>query len=168
VLALLALVCFVPVAQAEEASGIEYRDATPSATGSAIPTHHSNPPAKASDAGGGKSGSSNSGAPGGESSTEHSGVGGGSEAGNGGGTGQGSPGKAQDGSGKGSATPKASTGAQPGGHPSSSADDGGSSPLVPILIAIAVLAAISIGFVAMRRRRPPTGSGSTRVSSEPS
>lgn len=34
-----------------------------------------------------------------------------------------------------------------------STDDGGSSPLVPILIALAVLAAISIGAVVMRRKR---------------
>jgi hypothetical protein len=32
-------------------------------------------------------------------------------------------------------------------------DDGGSSPLVPILIAIAALAAVSIGVVVMRNRR---------------
>lgn len=36
---------------------------------------------------------------------------------------------------------------------------GGSSPLVPILIALAVLAAISIGVVTMRRRNQDGGSG---------
>lgn len=34
-----------------------------------------------------------------------------------------------------------------------SADDGSSSPLVPILIAVAVLAAISVGAVLYRQRR---------------
>ena len=39
--------------------------------------------------------------------------------------------------------------------PSSSAesDDGGSSPVVPILIAIALLAAVSVGVVVWQRRR---------------
>ncbi|HEU5143328.1 MAG TPA: hypothetical protein VFU04_09250 [Solirubrobacterales bacterium] len=44
-------------------------------------------------------------------------------------------------------------------EPASSEDDGGS-PLVPILIALAVLAAISIGAVVMRRRREDTDPGS--------
>lgn len=39
------------------------------------------------------------------------------------------------------------------GEPASSVGGGGSSPLVPILIAIAVLAAITIGVVMMRQRR---------------
>jgi len=37
--------------------------------------------------------------------------------------------------------------------PASTSDDGGSSPLIPILIAIVVLAAISIGVVVARKRR---------------
>jgi cobalamin biosynthesis Mg chelatase CobN len=37
--------------------------------------------------------------------------------------------------------------------PQPASDDGGSSPLVPILIAIAALAAVSIGVVVMRNRR---------------
>ncbi|HEX5761519.1 MAG TPA: hypothetical protein VFY04_00155 [Solirubrobacterales bacterium] len=41
----------------------------------------------------------------------------------------------------------------------SSADDGGSSPLVPILIALAVLAAISVGVVAMRKKREDADPG---------
>jgi MYXO-CTERM domain-containing protein len=36
-------------------------------------------------------------------------------------------------------------------------DDGGSSPLVPILIAIGVLAAISLGVVWFRRQRSTPG-----------
>ena len=39
-----------------------------------------------------------------------------------------------------------------------SADDGGSSPLVPILIAVAVLAAISIAALLIRQRRQRDGS----------
>ena len=38
-------------------------------------------------------------------------------------------------------------------------DDGGSSPLIPILIAIAVLAAISVGVVFVRQRRQDGGTG---------
>jgi cobalamin biosynthesis Mg chelatase CobN len=41
---------------------------------------------------------------------------------------------------------------------------GGSSPLVPILIAIAVLAAISIGAVLYKQRRSDSGSGEASVS----
>ena len=47
--------------------------------------------------------------------------------------------------------------------------DSGSSPLVPILIALAVLAAISVGVVTMRRRRESggeSGANSRRVSPE--
>jgi len=40
-------------------------------------------------------------------------------------------------------------------------DDGGSSPLVPILIAIAALAAISVATVMLRQRRPPSGPAAT-------
>jgi hypothetical protein len=38
-------------------------------------------------------------------------------------------------------------------HGSTSSDDGGSSPLVPILIAVLALAAISIAAVMIRQRR---------------
>ena len=53
------------------------------------------------------------------------------------------------------------------GQPASartSSDDGGSSPLVPILIAIAVLAAISIGVVMIRQRRQRRGARRARLS----
>jgi cobalamin biosynthesis Mg chelatase CobN len=52
---------------------------------------------------------------------------------------------------------------------SASTDDGGSSPLVPILIAVAVLAALSIGAVLYRMRRadgaeaPEPGSSAPRA-----
>jgi cobalamin biosynthesis Mg chelatase CobN len=52
------------------------------------------------------------------------------------------------------------------GKPASSSS-GGSSPLVPILIAIAVLAAISIGVVLYRQRKGDSGPGSDRRVSSP-
>jgi hypothetical protein len=82
------------------------------------------------------------------------GNGGGGSAGKDGGTGQGSPGNGSSGGqdvGLGQGTQVANTQA---------ADDGGSSsPLVPILIAIAALAAISIGAFVIRQRRQRDGSG---------
>jgi hypothetical protein len=53
------------------------------------------------------------------------------------------------------ANPGVGTGEQAASH-----SDDGSSPLVPILIAIAVLAAISVGIVMYRRRRG-TGAGTS-------
>jgi hypothetical protein len=81
--------------------------------------------------------------------------GGGANAGNGGGSGQSSPGNGSNGgqeAGLGGNIPVANA-TQP-------ADDGGSSsPLVPILIAIAALAAISVGAVVIRQRRQRDGTG---------
>ncbi len=82
----------------------------------------------------------------------------------GGGTGQGSPGNGSgNGQGQGG---KQSSGAPQGqaGEPVSSKDSSSSSPLVPILIAIAALAAISIGAVVIRQRRQrrPPARGSRR------
>jgi hypothetical protein len=80
---------------------------------------------------------------------------GGAAAGKDAGTSQGSPGNGSSGANQtalGEAAPLA-TSPQP-------VDDGGSSsPLVPILIAIAALAAISIGAVVIRQRRQDDGSG---------
>jgi hypothetical protein len=59
---------------------------------------------------------------------------------------------------------------QPGdqaGASMSTEDDGGSSPLVPILLAVLVLAAISVGAVVLNKRRQRTDSG-TSVSPEAS
>jgi hypothetical protein len=51
------------------------------------------------------------------------------------------------------------------GGTAASSDDGGSSPLVPILIAIAVLAAISVGaFLYRQRRQDPTSPVSPKAS----
>lgn len=53
-----------------------------------------------------------------------------------------------------------------GGKPASSSS-GGSSPVVPILIAVAILAAISIGVVLYRQRKGDSGPGSDRRVSSP-
>jgi len=53
------------------------------------------------------------------------------------------------------------------GASTSTEDDGGSSPLVPILLAVLVLAAISVGAVVLNKRRQRTDSG-TSVSPEAS
>jgi len=50
------------------------------------------------------------------------------------------------------------------GQPASHGDDG-SSPLVPILIAIAVLAAISVAVVMIRQRRQRNSGGPTAAAS---
>jgi cobalamin biosynthesis Mg chelatase CobN len=163
VLALLALGCFPVLAQADS-SGIQYSDAPPTATGNnTIPTR-SEPPAHSSKADGGDTAPDNAGS--GASSGGKASAGGSSESGaasgaaNGGGTGkQGNPGQGSAGGSDNSANPAVGS-----GEAASSQSDDGSSPLVPVLIAIAVLAAISIGAVIMRRRR---GSG-TSVSPEAS
>jgi cobalamin biosynthesis Mg chelatase CobN len=153
VLALLALGCCLPVlAQAEDSSGIQYSDAPPTVTGKKAPSGQE-PPAsssQANDGGSAQSGGGSPGSPGGGSSA------GGSSSNSGDASGtakggdaaqQGSPGKGYDGAiGPGKA-------AEGGTTASSSHGDGGSSPLVPILIAIAALAAISLGAVMYRRHR---------------
>jgi hypothetical protein len=81
--------------------------------------------------------------------------GGAASGGNGGGPGPGNPDKGNN--------PSAETKVQSAAPiakatPDSSSDDGGSSPLVPILIAIVALAAISIAAVMIRQRRQRDGS----------
>jgi cobalamin biosynthesis Mg chelatase CobN len=152
--ALLACACFPLLAQADS-SGAVYEPELPTATG------HSGGGGTASHGGSGGGatasqikGSNHSG------SSKNSSQGGSSPAkggANGGGSGQGSPGNGSSGS----------PGAQPQGGTQTSAgapasSGGGSSPLVPILIAIAALAAISIGAVAMQRRRQHRSGSSVR------
>lgn len=164
VLALLAL-SFPLSAQATEAQGVQYSDAPPTATGESQPKHQA--PARSSAVGGGQDapGSSGSTAPGssgagssGEGSSSRD-AGGSAAKGDGrGGTRQGSPG---DGAGK-------NTEAKQSGDQVAAQQQGddGSSPLVPILIAIALLAAISVALVTWQRRR---GQGAeTSVSSRAS
>lgn len=154
VVALLALACFPLSAQADS-SGIQYEDTPPTATtpGSEIPSR-SVPPAKASGADGGAQApadSTSSGSSGAGSSGDDESSGGGAAArGGDGGTGQGSPEKGGD--------KTDASGAQAIDAAASADDDGGgSSPLVPVLIAIAVLAAISVGAYVIRQRRQRRG-----------
>lgn len=91
-------------------------------------------------------------------------TGGGGDSGQGGGTPSGQSNQAGGGDGQ-----KAKNGAQDSAGninaaqplavaPAAETDDGGSSPLVPILIAVALLAAISIGYFLYRQRRQGPGS----------
>jgi cobalamin biosynthesis Mg chelatase CobN len=157
VLALLAFAVFPSLVQADSA-GVIYGEAPPTVPGKKkTPTHEDGTPAHSSntDTGG-------STAPGGSGGSGDSG-----------GSSAGSPstGANDNPSTGGSGEPrqgdqgKASTGSQQGGsvdsrQPVSTAqpdDQSSSSPLVPILIAIAALAAISIGAVVIRQRRQGGG-----------
>lgn len=168
----LALVLFAIPAQAEEctsSSCVQYNPELPSAEGGHSSKHHQQTPAKASKTGnGGGTASSNPSDGGGsneveeteesESSPEKGGV----APGQNGGSGQGKPG--------GSANPGAkkvapSPNQNASGKPASHSDDGGSSPLVPILIAIAVLAAISVAVVMIRQRRQRNSGGPSAAAS---
>lgn len=171
VLALLAL-AFFPVLVQADSSGIQYEDATPTATthGSPIPSGSGGSPAHSSGTQGGDSasgGSSNSGSSeAGSSKESESSTAGGVPAKSGGGGGNGDNGQSNLGKG---AKNEALSGAKPVGNGTAQKDDGGgSSPLVPILIAIAVLAAISVGAVAYKQRRRRGGSPDARVSPEAS
>jgi cobalamin biosynthesis Mg chelatase CobN len=171
VIALLALACLPSLALAGDSSEIEYQNAVPNPYGENNPTHHqhhhSPPVAHSSETGGtapggSGSGSSRGGSSGGGSTSSN---GGGSPArtGNGGGTGQGSPGSGAGGK----ESPSVQGGNHAGEAPASqSGEGGGSSPLVPILIAIAVLAAISVGAVMYRQRRQRDVGSSRSVSPE--
>jgi cobalamin biosynthesis Mg chelatase CobN len=159
VLALLAMACFPVASQAEESVNPVYETEVPSPTGpKKTPQSKNDSGAKSSQTGGAT-------APGGAGESSESGSGSSEEASGGavrgsggdGGTGQGSPG---DGS-KGEANQAGNQqpqGSQQGeqARAATSSDDS-SSPLVPILIAIAVLAAISIGAILYRQRRQRTG-----------
>lgn len=161
VLALLAFACFPALAQAETVYENE-STTLPGGGAGKTPTQHKNPDSpesspKAHDStpdGGTEQ-------PNGESSE-----GGGASTGNpstpnGGGVAQGNDGEGskvaneQPGGGVQNAKPLATT---------TSADDDSSSPLVPILIAVAVLAAISVGAVLYRQRRGSSGRFSPNAS----
>jgi cobalamin biosynthesis Mg chelatase CobN len=145
-LALLAFCCLPALVQADSA-GIEYSDAPPTSPSGKHTIQTKEPSGHSSNTGGGSGSNDRNGGSGGNKS-----AGGDSSAGKGadatkGDTGQrqGSQGKAQNGGSKDS---------QASAEPiSSQSEDDGSSPLAAILIAIAILAAITIGAVAMRQRR---------------
>jgi len=134
----------LPVLAQASSAGYEYSSAPPTATGGG------NSPTKSDLHGGSqptngigseaKSGGNGSG--GKDGSSAKPGVS------NAAGNGQGSPGNGQGGS---AAGENAASTAEPG------SDSGGSSPLVPILIAIVVLAGGSIAYVMIKRRRTAAG-----------
>jgi hypothetical protein len=140
------------LAQAEEATGPQYTPEVPE-----VPNEERTPQK------GGGIGSDNGGGQAGASESPGGGAGGGGNddpgSAGGTGTGQGNQASDKDGAGKG-----AGDGAAGGkisnseklalqSAPSAVADDDSSSPLVPILIAVAILAAISIGAFYYRQRR---------------
>lgn len=160
VLAVLAFACSPALAHAEEATGPVYETEVPTV------------PHEQSPGGGGHSGGSNGGGNGGagagiSNTPGENGTGGGKAPGAGGGshTGQGSQGAEGNGSqsADGEKSPKGGvvenqTIANPAPGRSTSTEGDSSSPLVPILIAIVVLAAISIGAFYYRQRRQGAGS----------
>jgi cobalamin biosynthesis Mg chelatase CobN len=154
------MACFPGLAAAEENSGIQYESDVPTVPedqdGSNIPSKkHSGDSNTSDEADAGASGSNTSGGAG-SGGGDDSGTGGGTSTGQGnqaqgGGGGKGADGsQAAGGVGDGKALPTATSSAV-----QASSEDGGSSPLVPILIAAAVLATISIGAYYYRQRRDP-------------
>jgi cobalamin biosynthesis Mg chelatase CobN len=122
------------------------------------PSHHNNPGGSESSPGAAKQST----APNAGSGTQHSQNGSSnSHDGASGGTNPSSPAggsKTQGESGKSAVGSEKSLGSVQLGEPKSAASDsGGPSPLVPILIAVAVLAAISVGAVMVRQRRGDAG-----------
>jgi cobalamin biosynthesis Mg chelatase CobN len=156
VFALSASMLFPALAQAETSANVQYEEAISGPYGGNKPVHKE-PSAHSSNDGGNTSPTSKSptssekGSSGGSPYSKTEGTGGS------GGTGQSSP---EGGSKGGEAPPVNHSGqAQPAAQNAPHSDGGGSSPLVPILIAIAALAAISIGAVMLRARRQRAGSG---------
>lgn len=149
----LAIACFPVLAQADS-SELQYEPQIPSATGEHPATHHQQPSAKSSNSDGGASAPN----PGSRSSNKGAVKEGSSTTGGGGkvngGTGQ----RSQASSPKGNGNAPVQPNNQASGLPVSHQSDGGSSPLVPILVLIAVLAAVSLGAVLYRQRRQRSGS----------
>jgi cobalamin biosynthesis Mg chelatase CobN len=153
VLALLALVPVPAVAQATDAYGAQYEDVPPVPTGNKKAKNDASadtPGASGQDAQAG----AGSGGSGGDSSGGSSGAGANAQAEGKGDKGQSSPGP---GSGKNEGKPLQSS--DRAAATTSEEDDGGSSPLVPILLAVLVLAAISVGAVMLSKRRQRADSG---------
>lgn len=169
VLALLALAFIPALAQAEctDSSCAQYEVEIPTAGGKDNKGQQSKPgtsePARASHAPGAKH-SSPAGA--GNSEEAEESKGGAGPANNGGGNNNGGGGESAS-PGGGAQTEAGLSGEKPlktAQGEQTSGSSGGSSPLVPILIAIAVLAAISIGVVIYRQRRQGSGGSGSPVS----
>ena len=163
VLALLAFACFPVLAQAETVYENE-STTLPGGSADKTPTQHKNPDSPESSPKAHASEPADDGGteqPNGESSEQDGASTGNPSTPNGGGVAQGKDGEGakvankQPGGGVQNAKPLATT---------TSADDDSSSPLVPILIAVAVLAAISVGAVLYRQRRGSDGRVSPNAS----
>jgi cobalamin biosynthesis Mg chelatase CobN len=159
VLAVLALACFPGLAGAEENSGIQYETDVPTVPNdqsSNIPSKNSSGGSNAPSESEKEASSSESPSGGGTGGSDGSGQGGGTSGGQSSQAGGGQSSQAQNGAKDAGGV----SGAQPLPTAASSAPnaDDGSSPLVPILIAVAVLAAASIGYFLYRQRRPGSGS----------
>jgi len=159
VLALLAFASFPVLAQANPNYETEHTT-LPEGDEGKPSSHHKNPPgsesspeAEQSTAPGHGGGGAGGGPSGGESSKSQEVASKGSNPSSPGGGAE-SQGKSGNGATTGE---KLSNGVQVGEPKSSVSDSSGSSPLVPILIAVAVLAAISIGAVLVRQRRGTAG-----------
>jgi cobalamin biosynthesis Mg chelatase CobN len=159
VLALLAFALF-PVAASADSAGAEYENAVPTPYGGT----HKAPTVVGGGEEDGKAHASKDG--GGGTGGTGPGSGGGSSEGGNAGTPAGQ-GPGEDKGGNGSTNSKHQNGGKDAGTqvgkltavPESSGsgeDDGGSSPVVPILIVVALLAAISVGVVVWQRRRSDT------------
>ncbi|MFL5873332.1 MAG: hypothetical protein ACJ75T_07655 [Solirubrobacterales bacterium] len=159
-LAVLAIACFPGLAQAEENSGIQYESevpTVPSHQSSNIPSNNKSGGTDAPSQSESESEASSSGTPGGGTGGGNSGQGGGTPSGqsNQGGGGDGQTGKNGSQNAAGNINAAQPLNVAPASETSS---DGGSSPLVPILIAVAILAAASIGYYVYRQRRQGPGS----------
>jgi len=156
VIALLAFACFPALAEADS-SGIQYEEALPTATGKGANPPHSGPSAQSSNASGTASAPSTSShlekeTPGSRQQT--------SASVSGSRTANSSTPHSQRRNGAGVALENHLRAAGKSNGSMQTASGGGSSPLVPILIAIAALAAISIAGVMVRQRRHRHSPGS--------
>lgn len=163
VLVLLAMCC-VPVFAQASSAGYQYSDAPPTVTGGTPPSESNLSGGSNSTSGvgahSGNADSSGAKSSGGGVNGSHSKSNGGSAGGE---SGSGQQGNQANGSQKSPAEAAKANSSSP--EPGSS--DGGSSPLVPILIAIVLLAGGSIGYVLMKRRRQQKTPGSSDSSDSP-
>lgn len=155
-LSVAALLAFalVPGVAVAEAGIPQYRDAPPTVTGETRDSGPNTGSNAGGGAGGGDQSATGGGSKDGAKSKDGDGDGQGGGAAGGGGKGGGKGGDAAIAGGK-----SAGDGSPQTIDPENASSDGGSSPLVPILIALAVLAAISVGVVAMRKKREDADPG---------